>query len=469
VVDVVGVESNEELPAIRTPQDGGGGAPDMQIARALHRLNPAIGLWIISAPACESRAFPAVASIVHEWLLACPTDNDGLISGYQHLKQAWVAAGAGGAAHGKSDSPSNDGAIAPTVYLLSEDYAQAALVHKRLRKAAREFLGTDLALAGAGPIHKVAVEPIRVLTVPCAGPEDAIWAAVLDELCPIVEGEESFPPTEIETALEHVESRAAEVAHHSAAAASSAWDHLAQVLDPEEREALAADFAEPGIPVATPRRRAEPAPAEAEIQIPVFRNPAPPAPAVKSPAVPAPASQPVESRPTRMEARPAAVPAPAPAHSLRAFDLARLDRASQWQAVERSVLDLAPQSILLDARPPMSWASETCISIDARGGLNVWTLYKDGASWFALREWAQEHRNLLALTRRDLVIDLEAEVMVHMALPLEESQSENPVHPQRHDGVAATIMRTPAKNVRLYRLRILDWNGRQGIVVVPIA
>ena len=50
--------------------------------RALHRLQPAIGMWIIAAPAPEARSFPAVASIVRDWLLVCPTDNDGLITGY---------------------------------------------------------------------------------------------------------------------------------------------------------------------------------------------------------------------------------------------------------------------------------------------------------------------------------------------------------------------------------------------------
>src|SRR5262249_25424524 len=62
--------------------------------------------------------------------------------------------------------------------------------------------------------------------------------------------------------------------------------------------------------------------------------------------------------------------------ALRAFDLEQArDRQSQWQAVERSIWDLSPKSALLDARPPMSWATETCIAIDATGRLNVWTLY----------------------------------------------------------------------------------------------
>ena len=64
VIDVVGVESAEELPVIRTAQESSdGGSSDMHIARALHRLKPAIGLWIVAAPVPQSHAFPAVGSI----------------------------------------------------------------------------------------------------------------------------------------------------------------------------------------------------------------------------------------------------------------------------------------------------------------------------------------------------------------------------------------------------------------------
>ena len=488
VIDVVGVESMEELPPVRTAGEAGVGAPDVQIARALHRLRPAVGLWIIGAPACAARAFPAISSIVREWLLACPTDDDGLVAGYQQLKLAWTRSGAG-----------KDNRITPTVYLLSEDYAQAAVVHKRLRQAAQEFLGTDLALAGAGPIGRAAGapaahEPIRVFSIAFNGPEDALWAAVLDELCPMTNGDESFAPTEIETALDHVENQAAQVAQHSSATAAAALDHLAQVLDPDERAALAADFEEPGVPVATPParrgRREVPPPVEAATPTPIFREPAPddafdapdsgrPVPEIERPI---PKDEPVARRavpPSAPRPVPAPLPAAAPAienrkskienppPTLRAFDLeSRLDRPAQWQAVEKSIWDLAPRSALLDARPPMAWASETCLTIDAQGRVNVWTLYKDGASWFALREWAHEHRNLLALTRRDLVVDKNAEVAVHIVLPLEEGENEGG---DSQESVVTMLMRAPSPNLRLYRLRIVQWNARQGMLVVPIS
>jgi hypothetical protein len=461
VIDVVGVESREELPMARVAADGVD--IDLQIARAIHALRPAVGTWVIASPAPAARAFPAIASIVNEWLLACPTDNDGLVAGYQHLKGAWTRCGR------------QDG-ISTAAYLFCEDYAHAAMVHKRLRKAAQEFLKTDLALAGAGPI-RAAHEPIRALSLTCSGPEDALWAAILDELCPMEEAEETEARTDIEAALEHVEGHADELARSSAAAQAAVLDHLANVLDPEERAALSAAFDEPGVPVATARG------ANAPAGFDVSEEDAPPAVVLKtfaSPAkshagsMPAPTRQPAAQPPARPAPVAAAPIKDAPAEtessrpSLRAFDLDEArDRQSQWQAIERSIWDLSPRSALLDARPPMSWATETCISIDGDGRLNVWTLYKDGASWYALREWANEHRNLLALTRRDLAVKKDADVAVHIVLPLEE-EAEGSTG-AKSESVVSMLMRTPAKNLHVYRLRIVQWNGRRGMVVVPIA
>jgi hypothetical protein len=456
VIDVVGLESRAELPSMRVP-DGGGDA-DMQIARAIHALKPAVGTWVIASPALQARAFPAIAGIVNQWLLACPTDNDGLVAGYQHLKTAWARCGR------------QDG-IVPTAYLFCEDYAKAAVVHKRLRKAAQEFLKTDLGLAGAGPIRG-SHEPIRAASLLCNGPDEALWAAILDELCPMAESEETEARTDIEAALEHVEGHADELARSSVAASAATLDHLANVLDPEERAALSAAFEEPGVPVATARAAAVPfdvgesekPPAVVLKSMPTPKRPAPIESRHARPS-PAPAGAPVRPAMTPLENKPA-VSEEATQPSLRAFDLEECrDRQAQWQAIERSIWDLSPRSALLDAKPPMSWATETCISIDGDGKLNVWTLYKDGASWFALREWANEHRNLLALTRRDLAVKKDAEVAVHIVLPLEE-EGEQPV---KSENIVSVLMRTGAKNLHVYRLRIVQWNGRRGMVVVPIA
>ncbi len=461
VIDLVGVESRDELPALRVATESGD--IDMQMARAIHALRPAVGLWVIAAPQPRARVFPAIAGIVGEWLLACATDNDGLVAGYQHLKAAWGRCG-------------RQGEISPSAYLFCEDYAQAAVVHKRLRKATQEFLKTDLALAGAGPIRS-AHEPLRVLNLVCSGPEDALWAAILDELCPIDAAEETQARTDIEAALEHVEGHADELARNTVAASTAVLDHLAQVLDPEERAALSAAFDEPGVPVATARASAAPSHFDmTQHETPpvvVLKSAAPQAKAPPTSSVPRPSSPlpPQSPRPTPVSAenKPTSGDdaAAGTLPSLRAFDLEECrDRQTQWQAIERSIWDLSPRSALLDAKPPMSWATETCISIDGDGRLNVWTLYKDGASWYALREWAHEHRNLLALTRRDLAVRKEADVAVHIVLPLEEEAEETPV---KSESIVSMLMRTPAKNLHVYRLRIVQWNGRQGMVVVPIA
>jgi hypothetical protein len=511
VVDVVGVETMEELPVVRTAQEAAGGgetavASDLQIARALHRLRPAVGLWIISAPPCEARSFPAIASIVREWLLACPTDNDGLIGGYQYLKKAWTQASAG-----------KDLRLSPTVYLLSEDYAQAAVVHKRLRKAAQEFLGVDLALAGAGPIRRaggvaLVQEPIRVLSVACDGPEDALWAAVLDELCPMTA--EEAPATEVESALDHVEDHAAQVANSSLKSSAMMLEGLAQVLEPEERAALAASFEEPAIQATIPcqpvhkepvwdeesTRAAVPPTIQAgvikptdETEKPVVMKPVasaaalprpnpasePMAPVVAAPRVPMPVMPvaPAPMSPPAMAESPVENPKPKPERPampaseydfrppLRIFDVdGRLDRAGQWRVVEQAIWDLAPRSAVLDARPPMSWAGETSLVIDAAGRVNVWTLFRDGVSWFALREWAQEHRPLLALTRRDLTVDKAAEVALHIVLPLEEDEAAA----RRAQEAAQLLVHAAVRNLHVYRLRMVQWGGRGGVAVIPL-
>ncbi len=485
----------------------------MQIARALHRLKPAIGLWLIAAPDPEAPAFPAIASIVRNWLLACPSDNDGLVAGYQHLKRAWV-----------KGSQAAD-SISPAVYLLSHDYAHAAIVHKRLRKAALEFLGTDLPLAGAGPArHSGNTHPgedaIRVMTLASEEPEDVLWAAVLDELCPMGEAEEPPPailpagaqrpaanqqttghrnaappemsprkstPNDVERVLDAVQERAAELAGTSAKMSEAALDQLAHVLDPEEREALALGFEDgPDSPLPEKSHESAAHVASSRVRIP---EPALSPPVIKSPpplpqGTSAKAASAEKKPVTDAAETPCATPGPSAPITLRAFELdSSADRKSQWQAVEKSIWDLSPHSALLDARPPMSWASETCLSIDAAGCLNVWTLYRDGASWFALREWAHEHRNLLALTRRDLTIRPDAEVAVHIILPLDEDGSEPhaaahqpPAHPADPRSAAASapglitmMMRTPVPHVFLYRLRRVQWNHKQGLLVVPIS
>ena len=511
-VDILGADPDDDIPQLRL--HAASPSVDMQIARALHRLRPLVGLWIIAAPDPDAATFSPMAGVVREWLLSTATDNDGLVAGYQYLKRAW----ANGAAHHPVEAAGalpvpGPAAGVPAVFLLSDDYAHAALVHKRLRKAAQEFLKTDLRFAGAGPMSIAgnsnnqhahedapAQHPRNAITFPISGPDDTLWAAVLDELCPLADAEaEPTTANHLEQALDDVATQAAQVSR-SAHASFAVFDHLANVLDPEERAALAMDFEEPGLPPAPVATRGH-SHHRNTVDLPfdsTFRHDDEIAePAAPKPVVAIPQQPQVEKTTTRPAVVPAA-PSPAqaaapdqPRHArptLRAFDLEeQCDRPAQWQAVERSIWDLLPKSVLIEAKPPMSWATDTCIAIDREGRLHIWTLYKDGASWFALREWASEHRNLLALTRRDLTVSKDADVSVHIVLPLTDDashgdaaaaaaqaaghaphQSHSPSASATSENMVAILMRTPSPNIHLYRLRIVQWNARRGMIVVPL-
>jgi hypothetical protein len=426
VIDVIGADSPADLPQVRI--DASAGAVDLQIARALFTLRAAVGTWIVAAPPAGTPGFASLAGRLSQWLVVCPTDNDGLVAVYQQLKRAAAI----------------PGARALQAFMVTDDAAQAATVHGRLRRAAKEFLGAELSLAGIGA--PVAARRVAAFPTTHDGP---LWPAVLDELAPAPEAdlepeaspaatdlpslEENVPPTSVEDAVDRVAASAQHVVH----AAQAAFDHLAHVLDPEERAALGADF-EPveSTRIARPRTQ-----------------PAAPASARPSPHVAAPAA----ATATVVSRKPAPADLTDGTLVLRAFDLLdeeAADRDAQWQAIERSIRDFVPGAHLLDARAPMAWATESTLAVDAEGRLHVWTLFRDGATWFALREWATEHRALLALTRRDLRLDLDAEVAVHIVMPLNGAPGD-------------AVSRAGGRLVSWYRLRAVQWAGRRGAIVVP--
>ena len=477
-IEVAGSESPEDLPRISV----GAGNADMQVARVLFMLRESVGHWLIAAPETSAEAFANVAG-VSQGVLACDASNEGVVAAYQQLKRAVMRA-----------TP----VLPPRCYMLTDDFAEASLIHGRLRTAAGEFLQQELPLAGAGDGHGECSRVAAIAVGEGTLERERLWTAVLDELCgatvededEVEEGEElrsekqearskeedggAFPPVgtsnviekrpaspmDVESALENM-ARATEEVSARSQQVGMMFDHLAHVLDPEERAALGAGFGDEDVDIESPEASApvmDPVKPAPEVRQPVIadirREVVPPRPAVQISAAPVmPAASMVEEKGRGV--------------MLRAFDLLdeqESDRGAQWQAVERSIKDLVAESVVLDARPPMSWASDCCLSIDAKGGLHVWTLYKDGVSWFALREWAAEHRNLLALTRRDLVLAREGEVTVHIVLPLENGRESGD-----SSGQVKALLRAPNKNVFIYRLRSVQWNGRRGILVVPIA
>jgi len=263
-----------------------------------------------------------------------------------------------------------------------------------------------------------------------------IWTTVLDEICGTA-AEEFEPMSEegdLDQAIAQVAQVAEEISQHATVAevtGRAMYDQLSNlgnVLDDEERAALVAGIEE--------EIEKEP---EARSQKPEE---------VLSPSQPTPKPE-VQER----ESEPVA-------GMIRAREVVELEmgRGSQWETVEESIRDLVVESVVLDARPPMVWAKEACVAVDGEGGMHVWMLYKDGVSWFALREWANEHRAILALTRRDLAIEREGAVRVHVVMPLGSGGEE-----------AKPLLRTEAPGVCVYRLRWIQWQGRRGVVVVPIA
>lgn len=439
VLEIAGAESPEDLPRVPV----GAGSADMQLARVLFTLRESVGHWMIAAPGAECAAFARLGAAVSQWVLACDANNKGVVAAYQQLKHAVRRA-----------TP----VLPPRCFMVSDDYAEASLVHGRLRTAAAEFLRQELPLAGVGGREGECCRIAKIRVSDDAGERDRVWTAVIDELCGAtvvddevemgesVEASTSARPTDIEAALEQV-TLATEAVSVQQQEAAAAFDQLAHVLDPEEREALGTvmEDAEFGSDGADAQVSSHPGVSGQVI------------PDVRPRAIP-PVAEPGPK--AEMEERDRGL-------TLRAFDLSdeeESDRAAQWLAVERSIRDLVGGSIVLEARPPMSWASECCVAIDAAGGLHVWTLYKDGVSWYALREWASEHRQLLALTRRDLAMAREGEVVVHMVLPLETGAAGGKSGPD-----VKALMRAPSRNVLIYRLRSVQWNGRRGILVVPIA
>ncbi len=457
VMELMGNESADDAPRLTL----GTGLADVQVSRAIFTLRNSVGMWLIAAPDNRTENFARAAVGCHHWLLATSTQSDGVVAAYHQMKQAMAVA-----------SPHES----VRAFIVGDNESAATVVHTRLRKAFNDFLKKDILLAGVGASMEARAAN-RIVTIPLKRQDHmAVWTAILEELCatPMTESplEEDASveltmakPADIEAALEQVAAASASLHQSSqvvAAASHAVFDQLSHVLDPEERDALTADLG-------------------SLISIPPLKTPlAAPAPSaqVTQPAQPARSSEILPNLPRiatfdirhhTMPAIPATTTSPAtpdvdiqppPLHTsrgvtLRAFDLPdaeQHDRPSQWQAVERSIRDLVADSVLLDARPPMSWASDCCIAIDANGGLHVWTLYKDGVSWYALREWAAEHRNLLALTRRDLILNRDTDVAVHIVLPLETQTASSSAH---NDSAAEvrSLMRIPSKSVFLYRLR----------------
>jgi hypothetical protein len=435
------------------PVKPSGGSPDVQMARALFTLRHAVSHWIIAAPEVDGAEFPHLAGAIPDWLVITPTTNDQVVAAYQELKRAMAIS-----------TPEHD----PQALMVSADPANAAVIHTRLRRAVAEFLKKDLPLAAVATISSPA--PTRVAAIAATEADyAAVYATILDELCgtseeveeesgeafedevieaaavePVKSLADVIPAThrdlsiDIDESLDAVTAAAVDLALHSeksVEATSALFDGLTNVLDPEERDALTAQLfsSETDAPEVVEEARVVTSPEVVE------------APVVE-------AVKPVKKN--------SFVPAGSSLTVLDGTNGMEKNRGAQWERVEASIPALAHGCVMLDAKPPMTWARESSLALDGNGALHLWTLQQEGVSWFALREWASEHRSLLRLTRRDLPMRDDAPISVHVVLPL--SAGETPPE-------VAALLRSGAANLSIYRLRAVNWGEQNGVVVVPIS
>ena len=137
------------------------GTIDLQIARALFGLRENVELWLVALP--FGPAMDHMLAAVRDWLLVCGTDNESIVSGYRAIKN--LVAG----------DPVEEPRML-RVFPASDDYALAAVVHARLRRAAGEFLKQDLTLAGVTTKTPAAIETVAEFPVAHSAP--AAWASV---------------------------------------------------------------------------------------------------------------------------------------------------------------------------------------------------------------------------------------------------------------------------------------------------
>jgi len=474
-------QPNPEAPVLGLP-DPTGVSIDVHLARTLFALRKEASHWIIALPPSvfgkrpqdDSSLVDPLAMIqqtVEDVLLVAATDKDSIISTYQLLKGV-----------------NRSVMIGPRrlrVFLATDDFAEAAAVHARLLSAVQNFLHLDLALAGVGtPLEEV--QPLALLHA--GSQKTAVWEAVLDLVNEVKQGHETAASpqiTDAETALASVsaavEQVSADVADASAIATAT-FDHLANVLDPEERAALNTGMeiddqavspeeerANAKFQVSSSRESVTEMPLDAgslnleqsaETGFPVpdrvpcltgrgprqacFTMPSPgeSAPPTKN-AAPTPNEPAAEARAANSEP------------TLRAIDPPGdpKERDAQWQAIVRSVRDFIPDAVVLDASSPLE--AESLLALDPAGRLHIFTLARDMVSWSALWQWGRDHRHLLALTRRESAFDPQAPVVMHIVLPLDFPLAQKISHP-------------PLPELNWYRLRLIEWHARRGLILVPV-
>lgn len=451
----VGPSANDAAP---TPASH---APvEMQLARLLFMAKKSVGGWLIVVHPKERKEIEQLVPVAERWLVAGGTDNDGLIESYRTLKALYDV------------SRAQDASPAITLAFDSGDLVEAQRAFVRLSHVARSFLSQQLKfLFGRADVGAVAASEIADL--PVADEEKtAAWASLYD-----------FALDLADQARESEESEEDDNAMPSAAA--TIFDTpLHNLLDPEERAALTAGFGEDlketpaeelrsvvkkqdvsaayhvdlpkdapdAIPVAPTSAPARVQPPKAE----VIHTEPPQENKASEPVKPEPRSEPrseprvVRYEPAEKLAVPASLDYAAPA-LLAVPAQAGAVGATLWSSIEPAVAALAAGHTILEARPPKQLAS--LLTVDSLGRLHVWMLADpaDPTAYARVWQWAGDHRQLIALTRRDVKMDGNADAQLHLVLPQ-----------------GMTLVHAGQPGFERLRIHNVRFGNQQGVVLVPV-
>lgn len=427
---------------------------EMQLARLLFMAKKSVSGWMIVVHPKERKEIEQLVPVTDSWLVAGGTDNDGLIESYRTLKALF------------DSSRAQESNPAITLAFDTGDLVEAQRAFVRLSHVARSFLSQQLKfLFGRPDVENVAACQIADLAV-ADHEKAAVWASLFD-----------FSLDLADQATEEELDNAGEEETLSQSAQDIFNTPLQNLLDPDERAALTEGFGEsPAMETPSPKMP-EPQrpvvkkqdvsaayhvdlPEEAPKAIPVTpvnapgeiaRREMPASERVNEPireaAKPAPRivrSEPVEKviTPTSTEIVASLLAVPAQAGATGAV---------LWSAIEPAVAALAAGHTILEARPPRQLAS--LLTVDTLGALHVWMLADpaDPTAYSRVWQWAGDHRQLIALTRRDVKLDGNADVRLHLVLPQ-----------------GMTLVHAGANGFERLRIHNVRFGGQQGVVLVPV-
>ncbi len=438
-------------------------ASEVAVARSLYRLRERVAHWLVALPG-ETGGGARVGSMggaggvggvdrrlleaSADWVVVSGLDSDGVIACYRALKAACGAVEAGERRirlmlHA-GDDPNGAGG------------GEAAVgVHARLNQVARDFLGQELMLTVMGDETMDGVLAEAVATF---------------DLAEAAEGEEAGLGGVWESVVDLVRDLNGEAEEEDAAAGAAGApgameeEDLGRVLEEGEREALLGEdrIAEGR----TEPRRTEPqrhrdtedaqrgdregdGARETMEERQVERG------AAVGEVISVPSAVPV-AREEGGSAAEVNAGTPGGVAGLPVFE------GSAWEVMERAAVELVAGGVVLEARPPLGGRG---LLMAQRGGrIHLWCLVEagggagggEGLGWAALWGWAREHRELIALTRRDLAINALAEVAVHVVVGGAAGAA----------GMMGAMGGTAA-GVRWYRMLAVRWGEKTGMVVVP--